>query len=1021
MAEFRILGPLEVVVEGRRVLVGSRRQRAALVTLLVNANRVTPIDQLLAALWSGEPPETAVGQIHTLVWRLRGTLGDAISTQPGGYRLDVQPGELDADLFAELVGQAGRLVRDGQLTEAAERYTTALALWRGTAFADLDLPGDAQASGLAAATAELVEQRLAAERDRVDAELALGRHAELLPGLHRQVEAEPLREESRERLMLALYRSGRRAEALEVYRQGRDVIVAELGLEPGGALQRLHARMLAGDPELDVPGPARTAPAPVSGPPPAAQLPVDVADFAGRTDVVGALVAALTPAPGATAPGGTATAALSATATSGTPPLVAVSGAAGSGKTALAVHLAHRVRAHYPDGQLFADLRGVDAPLDPGEVLARFLRALGEDARTMPVDPDERAALFRARTAGRRLLIVLDNAAGEVQVRPLLPAEPGCAVIVTSRPRLGTLPGAHHWELGVFRLDEALELMRRTVGSARVDAAAADCARVVERCGHLPLAIRIASARLAARPHWPVARLADQLADERARLDVLRTGDLEVRSSLALSYQALAPAQQRAFRLLGTLDVPDLAGWVAAPLLDLPVAAAEELVEGLVEARLVQAGTAGAGPVRYRFHDLVRAYARELAEGTDDDVPACLGRAFGAWLALAEAAYDRLPGGFRRVGRGTAARWSWPDAAVDALLADPAGWYESERTALVAVVRQAATSGSDELAWDLAGVLARFFELREHLDDWRVTHELALKSCVAAGNRRGEAYLLRGLGELYLDTDRLDEALDCFAPALAILSELGERPGEGAVLRAAGTAYRLAGRDAEAMESLTRAEAVYVELDDRLGQAQALHNLGVLHRRAGRLADAEDAYRRALAHFAELGDPFGEAYVRCSLGIVLGGRPGSEDDADRQLARSVALCRELGYRRGEALAIGHLGELHVRLGRHEQATVELRAAVTGCREVSDGPGEAIGLRRLGELYAATGNPTAARSALHQCLALCQVYDLPDEREKSLRTLGRLPLVPAESSPAGPMLLPAADGDRAGRTAGGRTG
>jgi DNA-binding SARP family transcriptional activator/Flp pilus assembly protein TadD len=994
MIQLRILGPLEVVARDQPVPLRSRRLRTVVAVLAAHANRTATVDELIAGLWADRAPDTAVGQLHTLVWRLRHWFGDALLTRPGGYQLTLAPGELDAEVFATRAAEAARLAAAGHAAGAAGRYAEALALWRGPVLADVDVPGDAHACGLLAAVAELNEQRLTVERDHVDVELSLGRHADLVPRLHRRVRAEPLHEELRERLMLALHRCGRRAEALRVYREGRDVLVGQLGLEPGAGLRRLHARILADDPTLDAPA----GPAPAEASAPVWQLPPDVADFVARDEQVTAIVDALTD-PDRPA---------------GTPRVVTVSGVAGAGKTALAVHAGHRVRGSFPDGALFADLRGGATALDPGEVLARFLRALGEDPRRVPADTDERAAAFRARTQGRRLLVVLDNVADETQVRPLLPAEPRCAVLVTGRRRLTALPGAHQVDLGVFTTGQATDLMRRALGADRVAAQADDCALIVHRCGHLPLAIRIAAARLAARPHWPLRRLADQLADARARLDVLRTGDLAVRSSLALSHQALTGPERRAFRLLGALDLPDVAAWALAPLLAVPLDAAEELVERLVEARLLEAvpvgpatGTGTPPPVRYRMHDLVHAYARELAATEPAaDLAAALGRLFGAWLLLADTAEARLPSGFRRGPAGPAPRWDgWTPEQVEAVLGDPLTWFEAERPALVAAVRQAAGAGLAATAWDLAGALAGFFELREHLDDWRITHEAALHCCVAAGDRRGEAYLRRGLGELHLDLDRVAEGVEHLRAALTLMRRRADRHGEALVLRALGTAHRLGGADATATDVLTEALRISEQLDDTVGRAQVLHNLGVLHRRAGRPEQAEQAHRQALALFGALGDRFGEAYVRCSLGIVVGLRPDRTADAERELTRSVALCREVGYRRGEAIALGHLGELHTRTGAYESALVELRDAVTGCHAVGDGPGEAIGLRRLGELHLRMGNHAAARSALRRALAVGRPFDLTAERARALRGLGELAATrfPAGGVPATPLL------------------
>jgi DNA-binding SARP family transcriptional activator len=973
MARYGILGPLEVTAAGQRVTLRSPKQRAVLAVLLVHANRVTPLDLLLGALWRDDPPDTAVGQVQTLVWRLRGVLGEAITTRPGGYQLTVAPGELDAEMFARTAAEGAELTRAGRLTEASDRYDEALALWRGPVLSDVRLPGDPHAVGFHTAVAELTEQRLAVERDRIDVALALGRHVESIPRLHRIVRDEPLREELRERLMLALHRAGRRAEALAVYRQGRQTMVGELGLEPGDSLQRLHRRILDDDPGLHVFGPAPARPAAV----PVAQLPMDVADFVGRDDLAATLARRLT----ATRPPGPRTTAARPPAA---PPIVVVSGVAGSGKTTLAVRVGHLARTHFPDGQLFLDLRGGGGePLDPAAALGRILAALGEDPRAVPAGLDDRAALFRARTAGRRMLVVLDNAAGETQLRPLLPAEPGCAVLVTARRRLTALPGTHQVDLGVFTAQQALDLLRHAIGDRRVAAEHGDCVRVAERCGHLPLAIRIAGARLAARPHWPVGRLADQLADEHARLDVLRTGDLAVRSSLASSQQELDPVERRLLRLLGAVDLPRVPEWTAAALLDLPLSQAQELMERLVEARLVDAERNA-----YRLHDLVRAYARELSdEHPADEARAALGRFVGGWLTLADEAYRRTGGGFRRGTAGTGPRWSrWTTAERDALLADPVAWFESCRGMLAGAVRRAAEVGLPEPAWNLANTLGRLFELREHLDDWRSTTDAALDACVTAGDDTGRAWLLRSLGELHLNLDRLDDALTCFDAALAGFDRLGDRQGQALVLRAAGTAYRLGGRDAEAMTALGRAEAITVELGDRRGRAQVLFGLGAAHRTAGRPGPAEAAFRQALGIFRQLGDRFGEAYASTSLALVLAGY-GADADALRLLRRALALCRDLGYRRGAAICRGHLGDLYLRRGEYDRAVVELTRAVDGSRRVGDGIGELIARRRLGEAYLALGRWEAARSTLVSCLALGREHGADRERERALSLLG----------------------------------
>ncbi|HEY0639364.1 MAG TPA: tetratricopeptide repeat protein, partial [Pseudonocardiaceae bacterium] len=519
----------------------------------------------------------------------------------------------------------------------------------------------------------------------------------------------------------------------------------------------------------------------------------------------------------------------------------------------------------------------------------------------------------------------------------------------------------------------------------------------VRHCGHLPLAIRIAGARLAARPHWPPARLAELLADERGRLDALNAGDLDVRSSLALSYRGLTGPQRRTLRLLACLEARDVGAWVAAPLLDTAEERAEELMEDLAEARLLDVRPGPDGVARFGLHDLVRGFARELSTAEDPwaERSAALARAFGAWLALAEDAAGRLAAGFRRIAPGDAPRWTGVTPPPD-----PVDWLEAERPALVATVLQAAREPAHApYARDLACALARFFELREHLDDWAATSTAALAATRATGDRRGEAHLLRGLGELALDLDRLPRALDLLEQAGSLLAAVGDLDGRQHVLRAAGTALRMRGEPAAALDRLTEALDVAAAVGDEVGRAQALHGLGVLRRMAGQDAEAERHYREALAIFAAAGDPFGEAYVLCSLGLLLGRGArddggAASDEAERHLRRSVELCRQSGYRRGEALALGHLGDLHGRRGEHHAAAEELRLALEACREVRERPGEAIILHRLGELHRDLGDPDAARVLLRQALALTERLGMTYDHERARVTLSGLEPAPS---------------------------
>jgi DNA-binding SARP family transcriptional activator len=545
--------------------------------LLTRANTPVPVDVLVDALWAGQRDPRAAKKLQLHVHRLRRALGNPtrISHDNGGYTIHVHPGELDAERFESALTECAA----AGPARAVALLRAALQSWRGEAFSDLiDLPL------LRAEADRLAERRLAGLALLYTAELACGHAVAIIPELAELASRHPMREQLQGLLMTALHQSGRRAEALEVYHRTRGALVEQLGLEPGSALHRLERAILTGDPLLEAPRSHSIAPA---------QLPADITDFTGRKPQLTHLSAA-TDRPATV--------------------LVAITGKAGVGKTTLAVHAAHRLRAQYPDGQLFVDLRGTQAtPLPAADVLARFLRSLGVDGAAIPDDAEECAALYRSLLAGRRLLILLDDAACEAQLRSLLPGSPGCAVLVTSRARLAGLGGAQLVELDVFEPDQAVELLARVAGPQRVAAEPAAAREIVRLCGFLPLAVRVAGARLGARPHWPLSRLEADLSDDRARLDNLRLGDLQVRASFALSYENLDVMARRAFRLLGLLEIRDFTPWVTAALLDVPQASAEELMDTLVDQHLLEvSGRDATGRLRYRFHDLLRAYAREV-------------------------------------------------------------------------------------------------------------------------------------------------------------------------------------------------------------------------------------------------------------------------------------------------------------------------------------------------------------------------------------------------------------------------
>jgi DNA-binding SARP family transcriptional activator len=604
--EFRILGPLEVWEHGRAAPLGGPKQRALLATLLLDANHVVPADRLVHELWGDDPPATAENLLHGYVSQLRRCLRprQVLVTRPPGYLLQVEQGRLDLHRFEELVEEARLAMEGGAADRAADALGEALGLWRGPALGDVALLGLCRSK-----VAQLEERRMAALEERVEADLRRGRHADVTSELQALVAANPLRERLRAQLMFALYRSGRQAEALAVYRDGRQFLTEELGLEPGPALQRLEHAILAADPALEPPEPTTVAdgsPSLVANPP--CHLPADVADFTGRQEALAALTGLLGREPDGHAPAMA---------------VAAIAGMAGVGKTALAVRAAHRLRPRFPDGQLHVHLGGAGRQArPPAEVLASLLQALGEDPAAVPDGTEERAWRYRALLADRRVLVVLDDAAAEAQVRLLLPGGAGCAALVTSRATLAGLEAAHQLTLDVLDPDEAVGLLAKVAGPGRVAAEPVAAEAIARRCGYLPLAVRVAGAKLTARPHWRLARLAERLGDETRRLDELRAGDLEVRASLEASLRGQDAATCRAFRLLGLLPAGDFTATAVGALLDLPVADAEELLERLVEVHLLEvAGLEAAGRTRYRLHDLLRGFARErlLAETTEAD------------------------------------------------------------------------------------------------------------------------------------------------------------------------------------------------------------------------------------------------------------------------------------------------------------------------------------------------------------------------------------------------------------------
>ncbi|MGW4064026.1 BTAD domain-containing putative transcriptional regulator [Amycolatopsis sp. NPDC004747] len=883
---FHLLGPLTVTVGGQALPLGGAKQRVLLAHLLLNANRTVSPGQLIDTLWRREPPTSATANLQTYVWRLRRLLPDGVvlRTHDPGYSLVVDPGDVDAHRFTRLVGDAARADKDGSPETALTLLAEAEALWRGDPLEDLPT-----APAWDAELGRLVENRLAAVEERLALQVRLGRHDPAIAELTVLLAEHPYRERLWQQYLLALAGAGRRAEALQAYATARERLVTELGVEPGPELRDLQAAILTGEP---LPGPAPVAPL--------RQLPADLPDFTGREEYVRELSAALEAGP---AP-------------------VVLTGAPGTGKTALAMHVAHGLAARFPDGQLYVDLAGTGAPRDPAEVLADFLHALGVTGNTVPAGLGQRAALFRSRLAGRRTLLVLDDAATAAQVRPLLPADAGCAVLVTTRGRLPELAGAKHVELPVFGEREAAQLLSELAGTDRVAGEPAEAAAIVRCCGYLPLAIRIAGARLAGRQAWSLRTLHDRLADESSRLSELRVGDLGVRPSFELSLRQLPQAARTAFGRSAVLGAQDFPSWVVDALLDR--ADTHDVLDVLVDANLVSlTGRDSSGHPRYRLHDLLRCYASELLAA--EPLPArreALARVLSVLLALAKTAAAGLPPAFGAMTGPTVAAGPVPDR----LVADPLDWFTAERKLLAAAVQLAADAGLAELSWQLTAAAVPFYDLRGAYDDWRRSHLTALAAVEASGNRTGAAVLSRGLGQVRLYHDE----------------------------------YEAAAVD------MRRSAELFLELGDVRGEALAVAGLGTVARVRDRPREALGFYRRALAGLERAGDPSGVAQMRNSIGSTYA-LLGSFAEAETWLHRARELAREIADPHREAKVLTELGTLHRDTGRLPESLTCLRLALSILEELDDERCSAYALLGIGQTLLAAGEPVQARGVCDRAL------------------------------------------------------
>ena len=927
---FRILGPVEVQVDGSWSSISATKWRTMLAVLLLRAGEVVPTEQLIGEVWPDDTPATATNLISVYVLRLRRLIGDPegqlLVTRSRGYQLLASPGDVDAQRFARLAAEGRASLSAGDSPRAAELLGTALGLWQGSR-ALADVPDSPLIS---AAASGLEEARVEALELRINADLGCGRQAQVVAELRTLLSEHRLREGLWALLMRALYSSGRQAEALEAYAQAREVIAGELGVDPGAELRQLHEQMLRADAgpgsqssatktiAADSPFTASGPEPPVTGFVPSipasqvAQLPADIPDFTGRAEHVQKLHDLLAGPGRPDSPGAVVVA--------------AVIGAGGLGKTTLAVHAAHQLRGQFPDGQLYANLHGAGTqPVAAGDVLARFLRDLGMDPERIPVGEEERAAQFRSRVTDRRVLIVLDDAKDAAHVRPLLPGSASCAVLVTTRSRMPDLAGSRFVDLDVLDATEAWDMFAGIIGRERAEAEPEATRDVLGACAGLPLAIRIAGARLAARGGWTVRTIAGRLADERRRLDWLRTGDLAVRACFEVSFASLPPNgtgvdPAHAFRVLGLWPGPTIGLPAAAALLGQPEEDTADALDVLVDAQLLQAPA----PDRYRFHDLLRTYAAEraLAEEPEAVREDAIRRLLTWYLYTVEAVAQMIAPHRYRIPLPSADPDEEPLAFES--VPDALKWCEAERPNLVAGTRQAAASGFHQLAWRLAVACLSFFHRRAYWADWVETHQIALASARAIGDRRAEALVLNNLGTAFT-RQGMDEAAECFEQALAIRREIGDLLGEAQSATNMADNYVQLKRFDEALELLNRVLEIRRQAATPYGEGVTLNNLGETFLALGRFDEAVDRLTQARQIFHDIEEIRGEGYALANLGgayLALG----HTTDAIGVLERALELRQASGERFDEAHTLRDLGRAYQLAGQDDRAADCLRQA-----------------------------------------------------------------------------------------------
>ena len=919
--EFRVLGPIELWSAGQQYDLGPTRARCVLAILMLAPRTIVPTDVLIDRIWDTEPPPKARESLAVYITRLRASLrhavGDSVRLvgRARGYELDVDPDVVDLHQFRRLRRQADALAGNGDADHAALLLREADRLWRGQAFAGI------RGDWMARMRSSLEEERRAAILKRVECELDLGRHADLVGDLGNLLAQYPLDEAFIAHQMTALYRSGRAGEALSLFRDTRGQLIDEQGTEPGPVLTELHQRVLSHDPELasGLTGPGRQ----LSRTAQPDTLPPEMVEFVGRDEELRLL--AQQPGDG--------------------PRISVIEGMAGVGKTALAIHAARAAATQYPDGTFYLNFHTHDPglpSLDAAEALHRLLRMLTAPATRIPDAIGERAALLRAQLSRRRAILILDDAAGPDQIQPLLPASGQSLILITTRRTLSGLPGAHALTLDVLSVPDAITLFRRVAGQGRThdeDAAA----MAVELCGRLPLAIQLAAGRLA---HDYPPRLAD-LVEELAQSPVPVPGAAspQVMSAFDVSYRSLEPEHQQFFRRLGMSPCASISPQAAAALGGVSLAEAQQALAALLDHHLLARAPGG----QFRFHDLIREYAalRATREDSGAERRRAVSRLLNYYLSATDQA-DRVLHPFRRrmpvpVSRPT------PASPVLATSDGAAGWLEAEWRNILQAAQYAGRHEWKQKCADLIHVLGGFLEARAYWDEAISAHTLAVQAGRDLVDAARVARASLELSEVLQQTGQHDTALPLAEEAAAIYRSLADRRGEAEALDQIGLAHQRAGRSRDSLAYFAEARAFYGDTADSHGVADTLTHSGIASWQLGRYPDAMGNLRDALLLYQAAGDRRGQAKTLNNLGRMQLNF-GYHRDALDGYQKALEIFREIGVAQSEAILYHNIGALYYYKGSYDDGLAAYRRALAIYREIGDLPNEADVLNDIGAIY-----------------------------------------------------------------------